>query len=115
MRTEDRIKKWVEIIEEIVRDYIALKSACDACFAAGVIDEKGPLFQAIWGNHQRMLQRIDVDDLISWYLYENEIGKNNLELKTRNHKEHLVISDTRKLAEIIVIYEDAENWLANNS
>lgn len=109
MTTEDRIEKWVEVIDEIVKDYIALEAACDACFAAGVMVTHGPLFNAIWGNHERMLDRIDYDGYISWYLYENDMGEKKLNVKTLKHKEWLVISDTRKLAEIIVMYEDDEN------
>jgi hypothetical protein len=75
MTRNQRIKHWKTLITAIVTDYKALDAACDAAIDAGCMDVNGPLFKAIWEAFERMLDRVDSNGWIAWFIYENQCGE----------------------------------------
>ena len=104
-----RIKKinlWESIVNGIVTDYRRLDNACDAALKAGAMDPSGPLHDAIWRTFSGMLERIDVDDWITWFIYENECGKKAMEAKGCGKRGLTPIKTPRHLARLIVESEE---------
>lgn len=101
-----RINFWKNIIEGIITDYRRLDAACDSAMKAGAMDPSGPLHDAIWRSFSGILDRIDVDDWISWYIYENECGKKAMQAKGCGKRGIMPIKTCRDLARLIVESEE---------
>jgi len=101
-----QINLWESIVNGIVTDYRRLDNACDAAMKAGAMDPSGPLHDAIWRSFSGMLERIDVDDWITWFLYENECGKKSMEAKGCGKRGMTPIKTPRHLARMIVESEE---------
>jgi len=107
MKRINRINLWQSIVDRIVADYKRLDHACDAALKAGAMDANGPLFEAIWRSFQGMLERIDDDGWIHWFIYENECGKKAMQAKGCGKRGLTPIKTPRQLARLIVESEDA--------
>ena len=101
-----RIDLWQSIVDGIVTDYRRLDNACDAAMKAGAMDANGPLYEAIWRSFQGMLERIDVDGWINWFIYENDCGKKAMQAKGCGKRGMTPIKTTRHLARLIVESEE---------
>jgi hypothetical protein len=97
-----RINLWQSIVDGIVTDYRRLDKACDAALTAGAMDPSGPLYDAIWRSFSGMLDRLDVNDWITWHIYENECGAKSLEAKGCGKRAMTPIKTSRDLARLIV-------------
>ena len=73
------ITAWETKITSLVKDYKQLTAACDAASDAGVLDTDGKLYTAIWSAYDNMLDRIDVNGWISWYIFDNDCGAKRME------------------------------------
>lgn len=104
MTNKERIDKWEEKIERIVKDYKHLTACCNACFDAGVLDIDGNFYQSIWKTHDGLLEMIDKFDWLSWYLYENNCGAEKMEAGYDGKLNE--ITTPRQLAKLIVETED---------
>jgi hypothetical protein len=78
MSKSQRIKARRQWVDTIVAEYLTLDRACDAAMAAGSMDPNGPLFDAIWRSWEKMLDRIDVDGWLNWYIQENHCGEKGM-------------------------------------
>lgn len=107
MKRIKRITLWQSIVNGIVADYKRLDRACDAAMKAGAMDANGPLYEAIWRSFQGMLERIDEDGWITWFIYENDCGKKAMEAKGCGKKGMTPIKTPRQLARLIVESEEA--------
>lgn len=106
MTRTKRIDLWQTIVDGIVTDYRRLDNACDAAMKAGAMDVNGPLYEAIWRSVQGMLERIDEDGWINWFIYENDCGKKAMQAKGFGKRGMTPIKTTRHLAILIVESED---------
>ena len=102
-----RINQWKIIVDGIVADYRLLDHACDAALKAGAMDSNGPLHDAIWRAFQGMLDQIDVDGWINWFIYDNDCGKKQREAKGCGKRGMTPIKTSRHLARLIVESEDS--------
>ena len=75
MTRNQQIKQWEKLIAAIVADYKALDAACDAATEAGCLDPNGKLFQSIWDTFERMIDRVDTNGWIAWFIYDNQCGE----------------------------------------
>lgn len=89
-------------IDGVITDYRRLNNACDAAVKAGAMDINGPLYEAIWQSFQRMLERIDEDGWISWFIYDNDCGAKAMKAKGRGTQAMTPIKTPRHLARLIV-------------
>lgn len=101
-----RINLWQSIVDGIVADYRRLDNACDSALTAGAMDPSGPLYDAIWRSFSGMLDRLDVDGWITWFIYENECGKKSMEAKGCGKRGVTPIKTSRHLARLIVESEE---------
>ena len=107
MTKKERIDKWEEKIERIIKDYKNLTACCDACFDAGVLDADGNFYTAIWAMFDNMLDMVDRSGWISWYVFENDCGAKKMQA---GHDGKLSeISTPRQLAQLIVEDENRQN------
>jgi len=107
MNRTERIQRLTEIVSGIVADFQRLDAACDAAIKAGAMDPCGPLYDAIWRAWGCLLERIDEDGWISWFIYENDCGKKAKEAKGCGKRGMTPIRTARQLARLIVESEDA--------
>lgn len=75
----ESIEAWEIKIASLVKDYKQLKAVGDAASDAGALDADGKLYTAIWSTYDNMLQHIDVDGWISWYIFDNDCGAKEME------------------------------------
>jgi hypothetical protein len=108
-----RIDLWQSIINGIVADYRRLDNACDSALKAGAMDANGPLYEAIWRSFQGMLERIDEDGWINWFIYDNDCGKKQREAKGYGKRGMTPIKTTRHLARLIVESEEHSRMNVN--
>lgn len=101
-----KITRWQTIVDGIVTDYRRLDNACDAAIKAGSMDLSGPLYDAIWRGFSGMLEQLDVDGWITWFIYENKCGKNARKAKGCGRRGMTPIKTTRHLARLIVESEE---------
>jgi hypothetical protein len=101
-----RIDRWQSIVDGIVADYRRLDNACDSALKAGAMDANGPLYEAIWRSFQGMLERIDEDGWINWFIYDNDCGKKQREAKGCGKRGMTPIKTSRHLARLIVESEE---------
>jgi hypothetical protein len=106
MKRIKRINLWQSIVDGIVTDYRRLANACDAAMKAGAMDSNGPLNDAIWRSFQGMLDRIDGDGWIIWFIYENDCGKKAKQANGCGESAMKPIKTTRQLARLIVESEE---------
>jgi hypothetical protein len=79
MTYRERYAYWYRTCATIIGHYKHLHECCNAAIKCGAIDIDGPLFEAIWRDHDELLEIIDRDGLIAWYIYDNDLGKKRLE------------------------------------
>ena len=65
-------------LKTILASYKKLDLATRKAVEAGCINPEGPLFDAIWSGFENMLAIMDEDSWISWYIYDNDMGKKEL-------------------------------------
>ena len=100
MTKKERIEKWTDKIERIVKDYRHLTACCDAASDAGVLDVDGNLYTAIWAMFDSMLDMDDHSGWISWYVFENDCGAKKMEAGYDGKLSK--ITTPRQLAKLIV-------------
>jgi len=93
---------WSQVVETLVSKYKALNKACEAASKSGTLDPNGPLFEAIWSSFDSMLNLIDPEGWIGWYIYDNECGKKKLKASTGKDKPLLKIDTNSKLVNFLV-------------
>ena len=107
MNRIERIDLWQSIVDGIVTDYRRLDNACNAAMKAGAMDANGPLYDAIWRSFAGILERIDDDGWINWFIYENECGKKSMKAGA-GKRGRTPIKTSRHLARLIVESEEHE-------
>lgn len=106
MTHNKRINLWASIVDGIVADYRRLSNACDAARQAGTLDPHGPLHDAVWRMFAGMLERVDEDGWIAWFIYDNDCGANAMTAKGCGKGMATKIKTSRQLARLIVASED---------
>ena len=76
MNKKKQIQEWTVRVSAIVKSWRALDKACTAAMDAGALDINGPLFNAIWQSFESMVDLVDFDGWLNWFIYENACGKN---------------------------------------
>ena len=92
-------EQYKEQVDKIVDHYRKVDGMIDQLKALGVMDYNGKFFDAIWTMFDTLLDEIDPDGWIAWYIFDNECGK----------KEHMAhydgkskpIKNTKDLAKIL--------------
>jgi len=67
-----------EQLKTIIDAHEKLGIATDQAIEAGCLDPNGPLFDAIWRGISSVIDVVDNDSWISWYVYDNLMGKKGL-------------------------------------
>jgi len=65
-------------LKMIIDAHVALGIATDKAFDAGCLDINGPLFDAVWRGFERVVSVVDDGAWISWFVYDNDMGKKGL-------------------------------------
>lgn len=73
------MKLTEEQLKDIIATYENLDMACTNALRAGCLDVDGPLYDRIWRGFDDLLSIIDPHDWISWYIHDNDMGRNGLE------------------------------------
>ena len=73
-------------IKTIIDAYKSLDLATKKAVEAGCLNPEGPLFCAIWTGFENMLAIMDEDSWISWYIYDNDMGKNDFSVTINSRK-----------------------------
>jgi len=107
MNKKERIEKWTAKIDKIVGAYKKLSAACDESHKAGCLDVDGKLFTAIWVSFDTLMDHIDQQEWLEWYIYDNDCGAE----KMRAGFGDVVnpIKNSRDLAKLIVEDEDQDD------
>lgn len=103
MNKKQQIAALTYTIENIVGHYKRLDAACDAARDAGCLTVEGNLHDAIWEGFSGMLNLMDHDAWISWFIYENDCGKSAL--KAGFDGTLRTIRTARQLAKLITEHE----------
>jgi len=90
---------WQATADTVVAEYKRLNAAMDAADKAGCLDPNGPLFDAVWRSFDGMLNLVDCDGWIHWFIYDNGCGKKALTASAGGKPR--VIRTTKQLARII--------------
>jgi len=101
---QQRIKDWVKTLETIIKHYKELDEACDKAIDAGCLDPNGPIFQSVWAAYDSLLNIIDKDGWIAWFIFDNHCGKK--EMKAGFDGKLSKIRTIANLARLIVEQED---------
>lgn len=72
------MKLTEEQLNTILEHYSKMNHACMDAMVVGCLDPDGPLYDAFWMGFEDMLSIIDPHDWISWYIYDNDMGKGEL-------------------------------------
>lgn len=79
MSKKEQIQEWTARISAIVEAKRNLDKACNAAIDAGTMDINGPLFNAVWTSFESMIDLVDFEGWIQWFVYDNECGKKGME------------------------------------
>jgi hypothetical protein len=104
MNKQERIKQWTAKIDKIVGNYKDLSAACDVAHDAGCLDADGKLFTAIWVTFDVLMDHIDQQEWLEWYIYDNDCGAEKKEAGYGKLVRR--IKTARDLAKLIVEDED---------
>ena len=102
MTRQEKISLWEIIVGGIVDDYQRLDGACVAAIKAGCMEPNGPLHEAVWRAFDGMLDRIDEEGWINWFIYDNKCGEKEMKAKIGEHKKAKTVKTTRHIATLIV-------------
>jgi hypothetical protein len=91
-------KAW---LEGILARYEALNAACDAVMKVGAMDPDGALWRAIWAAWEHLLEQCDPDNWISWYIHDNDCGRNKFKVNAGRGGEDQVIDSVEALARFL--------------
>jgi hypothetical protein len=94
--------KWQHRIETIVELYGDLLHETEKWIEIGAMDVESRLHAAIFRSFDRMLELIDHEGLIAWYIFENDCGARGLSASPSGDGEIRAIHTPRDLAELIV-------------
>jgi hypothetical protein len=67
-----------EQLNIIIASHQRLDIATENAEKAGCLDSNGPLFEAIWSGFENVISIVDQDSWISWFVYDNDVGKKGL-------------------------------------
>jgi hypothetical protein len=98
-------KAW---IDGILEKYHRLNEACDDVIDVGAMDIEGPLYKAIWGAWEHLLEQCDHDDWIAWYIHDNDCGERCHRIDTSGSADGIVIDSTEALARFLVEWDRIE-------
>ena len=73
------MKLTEEQLKTILASYERLDLATSKAIEAGCLDPNGTLYDAIWRGFDDMLKVVDPHEWITWYIYDNAMGKSGLE------------------------------------
>ena len=104
MNKQERIKKWTAKIDKIVGAYKNLSAACADAHHAGCLDVDGKLQTAIWKSFDVLMDHIDQQEWLEWYIYDNDCGA--AEREAGFDEVVNTIKTSRDLAKLIVEDED---------
>ena len=105
MNKQERIKQWTAKIDKIVGNYKELSAACDVAHDAGCLDIDGQLHTAIWKSFDVLMDCVEQQEWLEWYIYDNDCGAAKMEA---GFDEVLnTIKNSRDLAKLIVDGEDS--------
>jgi len=86
-------------LKMIIDSHVALGIATDNAVKAGCLDVNGPLFDAVWRGFERVVSVVDDDEWISWFVYDNELGKKGLSVIINEKK--MKVNTVKALLKII--------------
>ena len=93
-------QEWLDFAATAVEHYNRLSKAADAATEAGCLVEEGALYKAMWNAFDALLDVIDEDGWIQWFIYDNDCGANGY-LAAIGKKKHK-ITTLKELANFLV-------------
>jgi len=100
MSKKEQIDELTKKIDKIIKSYKRLDDICTTANELGAMDYEGKIFRSIWKSFEDLLGMIDGDYWISWYIYENNCGKNAM--KAGRSGKTKPIRTSRQLAQLIL-------------
>lgn len=100
--TEEQKTSIANNIDEIVYHYKQLYNKCREAVDVGLLDIEGSFFATIWETYENMLDNIDINGWINWYIFYNRCGEAALQAIVGDQK--LKITNTKELAEAIALW-----------
>ncbi len=99
-------KEKLELIDGCISLYKSTNETWDDFEKITMASPESPLFNSIWRIFEKyvdMLSKLIDDDFnwLSWYIYENDCGKNELEAKNSSQKKMHKIKNTKQLLNLI--------------
>ena len=88
-----------EQLQMIINAHLALGVATDNAVKAGCLDVNGPLFDAVWRGFEKVVSLLDEGAWVSWFVYDNDMGKRGLTV-TINEKK-MKVKTVKTLLKII--------------
>jgi hypothetical protein len=86
-------------LNTIIASYERLDIATKNAEKAGCLDMTGPLFDAIWRGFENVLSVVDDGAWISWFIYDNDMGKKGLSVVIDSKK--IKVKTVKALLKII--------------
>jgi hypothetical protein len=93
-------QEWLDFAATAVEHYNNLSKAADAATEAGCLVEEGALYKAMWNAFDALLDVIDEDGWIQWFIYDNDCGANGYFAVGGKSKRK--ITTLKQLAELLV-------------
>lgn len=100
MNKKEQIKEWQRKIDECVRVYKELDALYETMKPLGIIHIEGSIFMTIFNGFDAMLDLIDSNGWVAWYIYDNDCGDNGHEIKIKGKKTK--IRTSHQMAKVIV-------------
>ena len=91
------MKLTEEQLKTILGAHERLDLATSKAIEVGCLDPDGPLYDAIWRGFDDTLEVVDPHDWITWYIYDNAMGKNGFEVEIGSKK--LKVKNLKNLLE----------------
>jgi hypothetical protein len=93
-------QEWLDFAATAVEHYNRLSKAADAATEAGCLVEEGALYKAMWNAFDALLDVIDKDGWIQWFIYDNDCGASGRHVTFGKKKLH--ITNLKELAGFMV-------------
>ena len=93
------MKLTEEQLKTILGAYERLDLATSKAIEVGCLDPNGSLYDAIWRGFDDMLEVVGPHDWITWYIYDNAMGKNGFEVEIGSKK--LKVKNIKTLLEVM--------------
>jgi hypothetical protein len=94
----------IEELNKILDSYIALKKVMDKAHDAGFMDINSSFYNTVWKAFEDIVDIIDPESWIMWYIYDNDMGERGMQVKIADKE--FSVKNRRDLLEVMNSYYD---------